>query len=94
MKRNVPTNKNSHIVSRIDRRGNLRTETSRRDPGTLDVAVSTDPRSNSTRVYIDVEGRSNAFGCADLELSGHQALTLYRTLARHFQNTNNPAQYL
>lgn len=80
----IATNKNAHIVTRTDRTGKLRTETTRRDESELDVAISTDERNNATRVFIDVDGREGSFPRADLELNGHQARTLYLALDRHF----------
>lgn len=80
------TNKNAIVRTRRDRTGKLRTETARRDKGQLDVAISTDERNNSTKVFIDVSGRdrqSFSYG-ADLTLNGRQARTLYLALQRHF----------
>lgn len=86
--RNWESNRNSRIVSRIDRTGKVRTETTNRDGGTLDIAVSTDTRTNTTRVFFDAEGREGNFGGrADLSLTGSEARTLYRTLQRHFEAT-------
>jgi hypothetical protein len=82
--RYTPTNKNSRVNTRIDRTGKLRTETSRRDNGELDIAISTDQRNNSTRVFIDTAGRKGSFPSADVELSGREARTLYLALAKHF----------
>lgn len=78
------TNKNSRIVSRVDRTGKIRTETVRRDYATLDVAISTDARNNSTRVFFDVLGREASDGEPDLELNGHEARTLYLALHKHY----------
>lgn len=77
-------NKNSRVETRYDRTGKLRTETTRRDNGEFDVAISTDERTNSTRVFIDTRGRSGNFTFPDLELNGHQARTLLIALQRHF----------
>jgi len=81
---NDQTNKHATVRTRTDRRGQLRTETAGRDAG-FDVAISTDTRNNSTRLFIDELGRKspymNMFG---LELNGRQARTLYRTLHQHF----------
>lgn len=87
----VPSNKHAIIRSRIDRKGRIRTETAHRDSG-LDVAVSTDLRNNSTRVFIDLAGRDSGLE-ADLELNGSEALTLYRALKRHYARTGNGALY-
>lgn len=78
------TNKNSRINSRIDRTGKLRTETARRDIGELDVAISTDESSNSTRVFIDTSGRDGSIPYPTLELNGRQARTLFLALQKHF----------
>lgn len=82
-----PTNKNAIVRTRIDRTGKLRTETARRDEGELDVAISTNLRNNSTKVFIDTDGRTDGsflYG-ADLTLNGRQARTLYLALAKHFE---------
>ena len=76
-------NKNSRIIARADRNGNLRTETVRRDSG-LDLAIVTD-RNNSTRVFIDLEGRAAQIPFPTLELNGNEARTVYVALQRHFR---------
>jgi hypothetical protein len=76
------SNKNSRIVTRVTKNGKLRTETSRRDDGADRYSVSTDMH-NRTRLFIDLEG-GNIRGGETVEMSGHQARTLYRLLARHF----------
>ena len=76
------TNKNARIISRMDRSGNVRTETTRRDEGQFNVAVSTDKSVDSTRLFLDLDGR---FEGDAVELTGHQARTLYLTLQRHFE---------
>lgn len=79
-------NQHATFRTRIDRRGRLRTETTGRDSG-MDVALSTDRRTNSTQVFIDLQGRGDSSfnGGADLVLNGRQARTLYRALSRHFE---------
>jgi hypothetical protein len=78
------TNQHAHVRTRIDRTGKLRTETAGRDRG-IDVAITTNQRNNSTRVFIDINGRkSYNFGSADIELGGREAWTLFRALAKHF----------
>ena len=79
-----PSNKNAIVRTRRDRTGKLRTETARRDHGQLDVAITTDERNNSTRVFIDTNGRDGNFPYADLELDGRQARTLFIALAKHY----------
>ena len=84
--RSVKTNRNtrSEIRTREDNRGNIRTETYRRDVGSTSIAVSTDPRSNSTRVFIDfAEGDT-------YRLDGRTARTLYRALQKHYASMGNP----
>ncbi len=91
-RRYTPTNKNAHIVNRIDRTGKVRTETARRDNGQLDVAVSTDPRTGATRLFFDENGREGNFGgFASLQLDGRQARTLFLTLQKHYETTGVPA---
>ena len=82
------TNRNAHIRTRIDRTGKVRTETTRRDPYQLDISISTDPRKNSTRVFIDVEGRGTRD--ADLELNGRELRTLFIAVQKHFDALNEP----
>lgn len=63
------------IVNRIDRNGNLRTETSRRDD--FAVAAST-TSSKKTAVYLDFEdGLSVA-------LNGREARRLFQVLRTHY----------
>ena len=81
-KNTVSQNKSASIRTREDRRGNLRTETFRRDEDSLNVAVSTNPRNDSTRVFIDTaEGETFSF-------DGRTARTLYRALQKHYQASN------
>ena len=80
------SNKNAIVTSRLDRTGKVRTETQRRNSG-LDLAISTNTRNNSTRVFIDLGGREGNFPRADLELDGRQARTLFLALAKHFHVT-------
>jgi hypothetical protein len=83
----VATNKNSRVITRLDRTGKVRTETSRRDNGQFDVAITTNERDNSTRVFIDNLGRRGNMPYADLELNGREARTLYLALQKHFSST-------
>jgi hypothetical protein len=92
-RRNVPTNKNSRVSTRIDRTGKLRTESTRRDNGQLDVAISTDERNNSTRVFIDESGREGNFTYPSLELNGRQARTLFIALRKHFASQGKSLYY-
>jgi riboflavin biosynthesis pyrimidine reductase len=89
----IQTNKNSRVNTRIDRTGKVRTETARRDNGELDVAISTNERDNSTRVFIDASGRSSQIPYADLELNGRQARTLFLALQKHFDTTGKSFSY-
>lgn len=78
---NTPQNRSASIRFREDRRGNLRTETFRRDDDTVKVAVSTDPEVNSTMLYVDSpDGDTFTF-------DGRTARTIYRALQKHYFNT-------
>lgn len=81
-RRNVPQNRNAVIRTREDRRGKLRTETSRRDDDSISVAVSTDPRSDSTNLFVDFPDQRS------VRFDGRQARTIYRLLQKHYQETN------
>jgi len=74
------TNRNASIRSRSDRSGKSRTETYNRDFGTTNFAVSTDPTSNSTSLFID-----SIYG--NIRLTGSEARTLYRLLNKHYEFT-------
>lgn len=75
-------NRSASIRSREDRRGNLRTETFRRDEDTLSIAVSTNPRTEATALYVDdVNGMAYRF-------DGRTARTIYRVLQKHYQSTS------
>lgn len=70
-------NRNARISTRFDRTGKLRTETLRRDEGTVNMAVSTNQKTNTTRLFID-------FDDASVSLSGREARSLYRLLRKHY----------
>ena len=72
-------NRNARIATRIDRTGKLRTETQRRDEGSVLMAVSTDQRDNSTNLFIDFPGFEG-----NVRLSGREARSLYRLLRKHY----------
>jgi hypothetical protein len=72
-------NKNARINSRIDRTGKLRTETQRRDEGSVLMAVSTDQNNDSTNLFIDFPGYEG-----NVRLSGREARSLYRLLRKHY----------
>ena len=77
------TNRNAAIETRIDRTGKIRTETVNRDNGTVRIAVST-TKSDATNLYIEMPSDSGkAF-----RIDGRTARTIYRTLQKHYQNTN------
>ena len=78
------SNRNARISSRIDRTGKLRTETQRRDDGAVKMAVSTDQKTNSTRLFLDLEG---SVGDGSVTLSGREARSLYRLLRKHYGKT-------
>lgn len=78
----VPQNRNAVIRTRSDRTGKLRTETLRRDEDSITAAVSTDPKNDSTQLYVDFpDSRTVRF-------DGRQARTLYRLLQKHYRETN------
>lgn len=83
--RTYAANQHASFRTRIDRTGKIRTETVGRDSG-IDVAATTDPRNNTTKVYIDFDGRTqNSFRLGSgVVLDGRQARTLYRALSKHF----------
>jgi hypothetical protein len=84
-RRNLRTpvqNRNATIRTRETRNGKLRTETFRRDDDSISVAVSTDPKSDSTSLFVDFPDAST------VRFDGRQARTLYRILQKHYQNTN------
>jgi hypothetical protein len=77
-------NKNARIESRVDRTGKVRTETVRREPGTVRMAASTDVNTNSTNVYIDSPTDR-------VSLDGRTARTLYALLQKHYSNLGKTA---
>lgn len=80
-------NKNARIVSRIDRTGKSRTETQRRDEGSVRMAVSTDDRNDSTNLFIDFPS-NDSDGVDTVRLNGHEARSLYRLLRKHYGYTS------
>jgi len=78
---NNPQNRSASIRTRECRRGKLRTETHGRDDGSFNVAVTTNPQTDATRLFIDTpEGNTYSF-------DGRTARTLYRALQKHYQFT-------
>lgn len=73
------TNHNATITSRFDRNGKLRTETTRRDDGQLEIAVSTNPQTDTTLLFVDTPAGQT------LKFDGRGARTLYRILQKHYQ---------
>lgn len=91
-KRQPDTNKNAHIITRVDRTGKIRTETARRDEGEFDIAVSTNPQTGKTQVFFDRYGRNDGFRYGEtLRLSGREARTLFIALQRHYDAEGVPA---
>jgi hypothetical protein len=85
-------NKNARIVTRVDRTGKLRTETTRRDEGEFDLAVTTDPKTGVTQAFFDLEGRNGNFGGLEtLRLNGRQVRTLFIALQRHYDCAGIPS---
>ena len=79
----VYQNRNAAIRTREDRTGKLRTETLRRDKNSIAAAVSTDPKNDSTALFIDFPDNATP-----LRLDGRQARTLYRLLQKHYRSTD------
>ena len=75
------SNRNARISSRIDRTGKLRTETQRRDEGSIVMAVSTDQNHNRTNLFIDTPDEGA------IRFNGRQARSLYRLLRKHYGKT-------
>lgn len=88
MAKNVIRNRNARIDSRFDRTGKIRTETLNRDPDTIKAAVSTNPKTNATRLYVDFPPDEVVHKIA---FTGSEARTLYRVLKRHFTLLNGHA---
>lgn len=79
--REFDTNRNARIRSRVCKNKKLRTETVNRESGP-DMAITTDPRLNSTSLFIDnIEDETTT------RLNGHQARTLFRLLSNHYSYT-------
>lgn len=82
------TNRNARIRTRVQRNGRLRTETARRDRGSLTASINTDPRSDATRLSITTD---DGFV---VRFNGRQARTLFRLLARHYEYTEKSLYYV
>ena len=78
----VAQNRNAVIRTREDRTGKTRTETARRDDSTISVAISTNPKTDSTRMFVDFPNRGGV-----VEFSGSEDRTLYRLLQKHYSET-------
>lgn len=81
-RRPVQQNRNATIRTRTDRTGKLRTETCRRDDSTFTAAVSTNQKSDSTRLFVDFPGSEGT-----VQFTGSEARTLYRLLQKHYSET-------
>jgi hypothetical protein len=75
------SNRNAVIRNSVTRNGRYRTETARRDEGTLRASAFTDPNRNSTRIYIDHPDYGT------ISLSGREARTIFRVLNEHYNYT-------
>ena len=83
----VSQNRNAVIRTRQDRTGKLRTETARRDDSTFTAAVSTNPKTDSTKLFIDFPNQGDSRGAA-VEFTGSEARTLYRLLQKHYRQAD------
>ena len=77
-------NRNSNIKFTEDNNGELRTETRNRDEGSASFAITTNPNSKASSLYIDLPYSS-------IRLSGSEARTLYRLLNKHYTFTGKSA---
>jgi hypothetical protein len=73
-------NRNSMIKFSEDNNGELRTETFNRDEGSASFAITTNPNSKASSLFIDLPDGS-------IRLSGSEARTLYRLLNKHYTFT-------
>ena len=78
-------NNRARICQRYDRTGKWRTETVNRDPDSGDMAVSTDERTNSTNLYVDVPA-ANGRDFETLQFDGRQAKSLFNLLSKHYRS--------
>lgn len=74
-------NRNAIIRSRSLRNGNLRTETARRDEGTFSASMTT---GKTGRMGLSMTTESGLV----VRLNGNQARTLFRVMARHYDEGN------
>lgn len=79
-KANKTRNRNSMIKFSEDNNGELRTETFNRDEGSASFAITTNPNSKASSLFIDLPDGS-------IRLSGSEARTLYRLLNKHYTFT-------
>lgn len=82
-RKTVGQNRNAIIRTREDRTGKLRTETFRRDNDSIVAAVSTNPKTDSTSLFIDLPNSAET-----IRMDGRQARTLYRLLQKHYRNSD------
>lgn len=73
-------NRNARLETRTDAFGKTWTETVGRDANTPQMAISTDERANSSKLFIDMAQ-------AKFSLTGREARTLYQLLHRHYVMT-------
>lgn len=74
-------NRNAIIRTRSLRNGNLKTETARRDSGSFNASATSTPTGATKLSLTTSEGLV-------VRLDGHQARTLFRVLARHYDVAN------
>lgn len=82
-RKTIGQNRNATIRTREDRTGKLRTETFRRDSDSITAAMSTNPKTDSSTLFIDIPNSPET-----VRLDGRQARTLYRLLQKHYRNSD------
>jgi hypothetical protein len=71
-------NRHAKIRVRQDRTGKFRTETAGRDGFSSKFAMTTDPNTNTTSLFLDLSG------CDPICMTGTEARTLYQLLHKHY----------
>ena len=80
-KKQVYANRNAMIRNIREQSGKYKTETHNRDDDSTVFAITTDPRSNTTVLFMDFVNYESIY------LSGAETRTLYRLLNKHYRFT-------